>query len=267
VAPVAIGDVRPTDVLVLSLDRVALKGAIIPTARSILPAGLAAMWSFAEVWRRGCQAALDVQPDELQVGLQPARASDLRTHRVFIADALENGAGYAPQLGREENLHLVLNDILDDLGSKYDDPDHQICTESCPDCLRSYDNRRLHGALDWRLALDVAALAAGRGLDLSRWMRRAEPLAAGFIKAYGALPCEAIEVGEGLMAIVRRDRKRGVVIGHPLWRHEEQDFNDAQAVAFDQMLTDEGVISGEMSDVWVLQRLPARLFSLLSDDS
>src|SRR5207244_601556 len=88
--PIAIGDVRPTDVLVLDLDRLALQGGVIPSSRTLLPAGLPALWSFAELLRRGCQITLDVQADELQVGLQPARIGDLRTYRIFVADSLEN---------------------------------------------------------------------------------------------------------------------------------------------------------------------------------
>src|SRR5437764_495763 len=83
----------------------------------------------------------------MTVGLQPARMSDVRTHLVLIAHALENGAGYAPELGRPENLKKILDDILTYLARRFEDPKHESCTESCPDCLRSYDNRRIHGAL------------------------------------------------------------------------------------------------------------------------
>ena len=263
--PVAIGDVRPTDVLVLSFDQLPLQGGVIPTGRTLLPAGLSAMWSVAEVLRRGCQAALDVHPDELQVGLQPARINEIRTHRVFIADGLENGAGYASELGRPQNLKKVLDDVLTDLAVKYEAPNHQVCSESCPDCLRSYDNRRLHGALDWRLALDVASLAAGNPLDPSRWLSRGKPLAAAFTRAYAsALPCEALSLGNGLLAIVRDDLERGVVVGHPLWRHDEAHFNAAQAEAYDELLSDIAVKDAAMTDVWVLQRIPAQVYQLLA---
>jgi DEAD/DEAH box helicase domain-containing protein len=262
---IAIGDVRPTDVLVLSLDQLALQGGVIPTRRAVLPAGLSAMWSFAEVLRRGCQVALDVEPDELRVGLQPARISEVRTHRVFLADALENGAGYAPELGRPESLKKLLAEIHADLAARYEGDDHAECTESCPDCLRSWDNRRLHGALDWRLALDVATLAAGHPLNVSRWLSRAEPLAAMFVRAYsGALPCEVVELSRGLVGIVRQDRQRGVVVGHPLWRYEEAHFNAQQAEAYDELLSDVGVASAAMTDPWVLQRIPSQVYQRLA---
>lgn len=263
--PVAIGDVRPTDVLVISLDQLALQGQVIPTSRATLPAGLSAMWSFAEVIRRGCQVSLDVEPDELQVGLQPARIKDVRTHRIFVADALENGAGYAPELGRTENLKQMLDDVHSDLAQRYEAADHAECTESCPDCLRSWDNRRLHGALDWRLALDVADLAAGLPLNTTRWLSRAQPLADLFVRAFHqALPCDALELSGGLIAIVRRDKTRGAVIGHPLWRYEESHFNAEQADAYDELLSDHDVESATMTDPWVLQRIPAQVYQRLA---
>lgn len=262
---IAIGDIRPTDVLVLSLDHLALQGGVIPTGKKTLPAGLPAIWSFAEIIRRGCQVSLDVAPDELHVGIQPARVNDLRTHRVFIADSLENGAGYAPQLGRPQNLKALLEDILSDLTRRYEEPRHQVCTESCPDCLRSYDNRRLHGALDWRLALDVATLAAGLPLNLDRWLSRAAPLAEVFLKAYAsALPCETITLANGLIGIIRKDRLRGVAVGDPLWRYEEENFNAMQAEAYDEMTSELGVSSAAMTDPWVLQRIPAQVFQRLA---
>jgi DEAD/DEAH box helicase domain-containing protein len=263
--PAAIGDVRPTDVLVLSLDQLALQGQVIPTSRATLPAGLSAMWSFAEVIRRGCQVALDVEPDELQVGLQPARLKDVRTHRIFVADALENGAGYAPELGRSENLKRLLDDIHADLAARYEAADHAECTESCPDCLRSWDNRWLHGALDWRLALDVADLAAGLPLNTSRWLNRARPLAELFVRAYNqALPCDVVELSSGLIAIVRQDKVRGVLVGHPLWRYEEAHFNAQQADGYDELLSDHGMASATVTDPWVLQRIPAQVYQRLA---
>jgi DEAD/DEAH box helicase domain-containing protein len=263
-SPVAIGDVRPTDVLVLTLDTLDLQGKVIPVSKALLPAGLSALSSFAEVLRRGCKAALDVQPDELQVGLQPARVRDLRTCRIFVADALENGAGYAPELGRPDNLKQVLDELTGDLRDRFESAAHSICTESCPDCLRSYDNRGLHGALDWRLALDVAELASGAKLNTERWLGRAERLAVNFVAAFQpAISCTIESVGDDLLALVRGDRERGVVIGHPLWRHDELHFNQKQAEAYDTLQTEIGARSTAMSDVWALQRMPAQVFHLL----
>lgn len=261
---VAIGDVRPTDVLVITLDHLALPDGAIPTDPAVLPAGLSALWSFAEVLRRGCQEALDVHPDELHVGLQPARINGVTSQRLFIADALENGAGYAPELGRPDKLLAILDHVIDrhkGLAERFDSQAHSHCTESCPDCLRSYDNRRLHGALNWRLALDVATLAAGQPLDSARWLSRAEPLSQAFVRAYAVVPASVRVLPGGLFAIVRQDRLGAVVMGHPLWRTEE-GLNKEQHAAVAALRID-GLEHVALSDVWTLQRAPHEVFRLL----
>ena len=103
----AIGSVRRTDVLTLTLRSPEIPGpdGTIDTARDVLPMGLSALWSFAELLRIAAAAELDVNPNELQVGLQPWRTdADTITRRIFIADSLENGAGYARHLGSPEVL-------------------------------------------------------------------------------------------------------------------------------------------------------------------
>lgn len=260
--PAAIGDVRPTDVITLSLEHLSLRGGVIPTAPYLVPAGLSAMWSFAEILRRGCQVALDLHPEELQVGLQPSRIGDIETRRVFLADRLENGAGYAPELGRPSNLRKVLQTIVGELAEEYDSPTHQDCTDACPNCLRSWDNRQLHGALDWRLALDVAALALGLPMA-ERWLSQAETSAERFARAYKeALPCR-VEGAGSLTALVAEDNKSAVLLGHPLWMQDELWLNDMQAEAFSALSDDLGVPSVAVSDVWTLARMPARTFHLL----
>jgi DEAD/DEAH box helicase domain-containing protein len=256
----ALGEVRPTDVLVLTLDRLALPGGVIPTGKWELPAGLPAMWSFAEVLRRACAVHADVDPAELQVGLRPARLGDHLGQLIFVADALENGAGYAPWLGRKHELELILKrEILDDLHTKFTGRQHQDCDASCPDCLRSYDNRRVHGALDWRLALDVAELAAGLALSTERWLSRSEPLAARFLAAFSSIvECKLERTGD-LLAVVRGDRAKGVLLAHPLWRSDPRYFNATQAEAFDVLTADLGVGDVRSFDLFRLDREPIEL--------
>lgn len=265
--PAAIGEIRPTDVVALSLDGVALHAGVIPANPRLLPAGLSALWSFAEVFRRGCQVALDLQPDELQVGLQPVSIRDFETRRIFLADRLENGAGYAPELAQTRNVKEVLEGILGQLTAEYESDRHSDCTESCPDCLRSWDNRRLHGALDWRLALDVATLASGGQLQTHRWLSRAHQMADAFVRAYQpALPCSVLKAG-GLHAIVRDDGRGAVVLGHPLWLHDPAFMNESQAEAYDVMRSDHGIRRVEISDLYVLDRMHAQVFGLLRGTS
>lgn len=216
----AIGSVRPTDVAIIELDGIHLESGRLPTD-SELPAGYAAMWSFAELLRRGIQHRLSIEPGEVDVGLQPVRVGGVRTHRIFIADSLENGAGYAVELARGGALGDVLDDILGPLRSQLEDPEHATtCSPSCPDCLRSYDNRSLHSLLSWRLALDVATLAAGDELDPARWQQRGDTIAQAFVDGFReALPGLSFTRVQGYPLLINQDGRGrvGALAGHPLW--------------------------------------------------
>lgn len=240
---VALADVRPTDVLVVSLDRLDLPGSIIDV---VTPphVGLAALWSFGEALRVACATHLDVDPSELSLGLQPTRFGGRQTRRLFLADRLENGAGYAPYLGQPKVFAAILDELLSDLRARWEHTDHaEACDRSCPDCLRSYDNRRLHTYLDWRLAMDVAELATGRAATWSRWMDRA-PLVAQ--RAIDAFQIDAsIARGEAETVISTSDGAR-VKLVHPLLA--------AGAAA----IADEPVV-----DVWTAYRSPFTIFSAL----
>ena len=202
----AIGEIRPTDVTILTVSSPQLVGDVIPTSK--VAAGRPALLSFAEILKRGARASLDIHPDELQVGLQPVRVGDLTTARIFMADSLENGAGYATELGKPDQLEAVLEQILTEVAGKLEAPGHgDACQGSCPTCLRSWDNRRYHGALDWRLALDVSEIAAGRPLTLDRWLSRGRHLASQFVDAFGdVLDVSILDAGDLVRDPVQGDR-------------------------------------------------------------
>ena len=252
--PGAIGEVRPTDVVTLTLENVKLHAGIIPTSQRLLPAGFAAMWSFAEILRRGAKEALDLQPDELQVGLKQISLHEFQTAKVFLADRLENGAGYASEFGQPENIKKVIEEILGPIQEKYESREHQECTDACPNCLRSWDNRQMHSVLDWRLGLDIASLSRGDSLDLSRWFKSGISKAEWFIKAYEAEERWHIEEVEGLVSVVSNDLKKAVVFGHPLWLHEPMFFNQLQAEAHETLTSEFGVMDISMSDYFILDR-------------
>ena len=151
-----------------------------------MPAGLRALWSFAEMFRIASALELDVDPRELEIGLQPYPVERQVARRVFLADARENGAGYATQLGRPRRPRTRLR-----RGSRASSAaDYEArrarreCDASCPDCLRSYDNRRLHPYLDWRLALDLAERRERRALPLERWLPHAGAAARAFARGF-----------------------------------------------------------------------------------
>lgn len=222
-----LGAIRTSDVLVATISTSELPGEVI---RFDTVDGKAALWSFSEALKRGCQVGLDLQPQELVVGLHPKKINDVSTASVFISDALENGAGYAVELGQEDNFRRILKSIYLDLNSEWAEGPHaSSCESSCPDCLRSYDNRRIHGHLNWRLALDVVDLANGQKLNLSRWFDNSSNKLENFVKQFSDLKVTEVK---GLPAIKNPDGDRTLVFGHPLWSYDaESKLNDIQRKA------------------------------------
>ncbi|MDQ1106071.1 DEAD/DEAH box helicase domain-containing protein [Nocardioides zeae] len=215
-----IGDIRVTDALMIVPARLHVEDGVVPILERQSSSGRAALYSFAEALRRGVQAELDVDPAEVTVGLQPRRAGDVVTAGIYVADQLENGAGYASELGRGDRLVRVVSRIADDLGSIWSAASHEVCDSSCPDCLRSYDNRHLHPMLDWRLALDIAELALGRQASASRWARISRRTARRFADAFSDA-LGHIEVGEQGGVSFLAHGQRVVGLGHPLWRRDK----------------------------------------------
>ena len=177
----AIGSVRPTDVLVLEPSRLQQgKGRGPLAVDAAQPAALSALWSLAQLLRISGAVELDIDPREIDIGLQPYRANDTISRRIFLADTLENGAGYCRQLGEPAYLQRVLDRIVDEIGPRLSKEAHRNrCDAACPDCLRSYDNRQLHSFLDWRLGLDLAELVADRPMNAARWLDEQDELAGG----------------------------------------------------------------------------------------
>lgn len=258
---IAIGSVRTTDVLLIKLEALGLPGPepVIDTAR--LKAGLPAIWSFTELLRRAVGSELDIDASEVQAGLQALSVGEAQTRRIFLADMLENGAGYSRRLAEPEVMEAVLGRLDADARERLLDPRHvAVCDSSCPDCLRSYDNRLLHGLLDWRLALDVADLAFGRTLDAERWLAAAPLAAAGFVQAHES-PAVPLEVASAASLIQVRapSTQASVILTHPFWRglDEPQHWTAEQQAAYEAVRQETG---GESSiifcDMWQLQRRP-----------
>lgn len=262
----AIGSVRRTDALTLQLNRLELPGGVGPIVTPVgsnepLQPGLAALLSYAALLRvTAAQQILDVRVEELDVGLQPSPGDGQLTQRIFFADDLANGAGYATYLGRPDVLPRLLREAAA-LGREFAEASHaRGCTGSCPDCLRSYDNRWLHSALNWRLALDVAELAIGNPLDESRWLDGATDLV-GRMTASSGLHCET---AAGLTALRSSGSGRWALLCHPLWPTEKASWiekqNAAAAEAIRRQATDV-----QAFDLFTFERRPGSVLSWLND--
>jgi len=184
----------------------------------------AAWYSLGYLLREAGRDHLQVESRELNVGLyyQPLEDGSIRAW-TYLADSLENGAGYATHLARPEVLAEVLDDAtryLERLG----DPSHD-CDSSCYDCLRDYHNMRLHPLLDWRLARDMLALLRGGTVPISEYAaieeRRATVLAE---EADG----EAVALAGGAWGMLAEGQI--VVVTHPL-EEAESDVTGRLALA------------------------------------
>jgi DEAD/DEAH box helicase domain-containing protein len=154
--------------------------------------------------------------------------------QVFLADALDNGAGYTAEIGTAANFEHLLTETRLSLRDLWAEKAHANCSSSCLDCLRSYDNSRLHGLLDWRLALDMLDLLAGEGLLMARWLELGQRAAAA-IAATGLMHLQAGATSDGLPYLHNSANGRSVLVGHPLWWRSEDRAVEEQIVAIDEL--------------------------------
>ena len=257
----AIGSIKTSDVLRVSIESPQLPDGAIQMASQD---GQSTLWSLSEALRRGCQVALDLQPQELVTGVQPLTIGGVRSGAVFLTDALQNGAGYAVEIGERERFTGVLLRIQEDLKTNWLKPQHaDKCASSCPDCLRSYDNRRTHGMLNWRLALDAVDLALGGSLDLERWFKGLESKLETFASNHEAL---RVRRAAGLHAFVN-DRKQAMVFGHPLWNFGGDEPKMAEQLAAEAELEREGFSVVHRSVLDLSRRPVAILLDLVYGES
>jgi ATP-dependent helicase YprA (DUF1998 family) len=176
---VALGSITVTDILLLGIANTPLGINLSPQGAGAV-SRRAAWYSLGFLIREAAVRYLDVQSQELQVGLRVMRAGIAITAEVFLADALENGAGYATHIGTATNFARVVAEARDVL-TRLESPAHRdTCDSSCYDCLRDYYNMPYHPLLDWRLGRDMTDLLLGDNLDVGRWNDFEHRLAAGF---------------------------------------------------------------------------------------
>jgi ATP-dependent helicase YprA (DUF1998 family) len=211
---VALAATYHTDTLLVTIDEIPMGVSL--DARTT--ARRAAIYSAGFLLREAAARLLDVQSRELAVGiwLEP-RAEDEPRGWIYLADALENGAGYCTHLGQPEQLQRLVLEAAQYL-EQLEEPGHAAsCDSSCYDCLRGYQNQPFHPLLDWRLARDWLDLAAGREFNVSRWTNHEEAVATSFAGIIGA----RVEPLDGGAIAIVRDAQLWVVT-HPL---EQTDFD------------------------------------------
>jgi hypothetical protein len=113
--------------------------------------------SFAHLFAIAVAKTLTIQTIDFEIDAYRLPGNQVG---IYMADALENGSGFAWEVFRNR-LGDVMQYILGTLASTYRKVSH-VCDSSCYSCLRDYGNVSVHGLLDWRLGLELAELLAGR---------------------------------------------------------------------------------------------------------
>lgn len=204
----SIGSEKTSDVLVLTASNLDVPLGVIDTRSK---SGQAAVVSFSIAFKKAADAALDLSEDELVSGTHSRKQNGLLTAGAFFSDALENGAGYAVEISQPERLREIFAAFDTDLKPYWEIPSHSRCASSCPDCLRTYSNRRIHFQLDWRLALDYADLVLGRDLE-NRWKEEESKLREAALQVSGV---SQVEIANHTF-LVSEKAKRGYLVCHPL---------------------------------------------------
>lgn len=206
---VALGVVKKTDVLTVGIS-----GEGIPEWGNLEPltsSTRAAWYSLGFLLRGAGSRLLEVETNELEIGIRATGREERVDAQVFLADSLANGAGYCTHLGKPENFRDLL-DEADGWIAALSDPARHSCDSACYSCLKEYRNSNYHGLLDWRLASDLMDLLRGRTLDpLHRW----HVLGKGALFSLGdELGMEQTELS-GIPAAVDPQRSRALVSLHP----------------------------------------------------
>lgn len=248
---VALASKKVTDALLVGLRDV-------PPGFSLDPRGTeqrAAWISFGFLLRFAAARMLDVEPGELSVGVYPSGFGTEVKGEAFLADVLENGAGYCTFLGQDENLAALFSHVeafMSELQSHSNAGD--ICDSSCYECLRDYRNMPYHPLLDWRLAVDLGSLACNSTLDVDRYKDQAAGLADKF--AAGFPGWTTFEVN-GLSGVKDEEDEQAFLVIHPLENQHRDYFSERVAEAVLE-------VESQGFELWDENAPPARPLTLQS---
>ncbi len=267
----AIGEIRTTDAMTLEFssndpELAHIEGELVVSDNReyFIAASVSAFVSFAEAFRNACKIHLAIDAEEFVVGYQKKRAKhpDLSTAQLFLADSHANGAGYSVEIASEKSFSEVLGLLETDYEGKWTGQKHSQCTTSCPDCLRSYNNRSSHNLLDWRLALDVVAIIQGRDLRLDLWQETSHKLASTLagVKDLG-LNLEYREI-LGWPVLRNHDNSRGVALVHPLWIQNRDFYGPFAAELAETAQGEVGLSDISLSSIFKYNRSP---YSVIKD--
>jgi DEAD/DEAH box helicase domain-containing protein len=171
---------RHTGVITISIEKTAEDHFL----DALNPYHKGAFLSWAYLIRKSICDELDIETNEFDIGYRMSPVS--KKPEVYIVEKADNGAGYCNYLNgtteRELSEKVFIKSLLPG-GRVFTEilmkEEHEKkCASSCYDCLKDYYNQQHHNLLNWRVALDLAALANDEkaALDFSQvyWRRYIE---------------------------------------------------------------------------------------------
>ncbi|THE11890.1 DEAD/DEAH box helicase [Bacillus timonensis] len=224
---VALAAIKNTEVLVLGPRNIEYGISFDPTNLGV-KSGLI---SFGYLFRRVASSILDVDADELQVGIRAkVDSSKNRTFgEIFIADRLINGAGYSKHLANEKILAEIIKDLTEKFNHIPSIKGHN-CDTSCYDCLRTYENMGYHPILDWRLALDVASIFKDSTFIPSidrKWKGLVKNALNSILVNYGGTTVEWSDELP-ILTLPFPEESISIIFVHPFWeKRNRSEFNNS----------------------------------------
>ncbi len=236
---VSFGSIRTTDVLRLSAGELP-DGVQADVVKSL--AARSAWVSLAFLLRNSAARLLDVGVDELVTEISPRQLDGSVVGEVFLADRLENGAGYATWLTRHLDELLAAATAETE---RHREHAASGCDGSCYDCLRDYSNSAYHPLLDWYLASEALNLLTGKDLSLD-----ADPWSAA-VRSYGnAFGWNTVSEVSGARLLMSNRDGKAMVVAHPLLAA------DPLATPVRQVLVGAGVDSACLTSGYEIARRP-----------
>ena len=142
---VVLGHRFRTEVILLAIDM-----PVFLDAPMMEPSGRAMWYSFGTLMSEAAARYLEIDPDEIQVGVRPMRDGFGRVQgEVFIYDNVPGGAGYSQAI--QESLRAIIQ-LAIEVGRECP---NASCPGACYHCLLGYRNQSIHNLLDRNLAVSI----------------------------------------------------------------------------------------------------------------
>lgn len=237
--PIGLFTEQFTDVCYLDLKKFP-KHSLLKDKDSPINLAVKTAWhSFGEILAQGISLREDIERAEIRVGLRfthdTSESERYGLFGLYIADNLDNGAGYSTKYSTAEEMQKLVSFCLEEFAKPQLLSEQHVkdCSSSCYKCLRNYDNRFIHGLLNWKLGLDLLNLAMDDSYEFSLNTPLWEPLIKKhFVKWINSVTGGTFEykVIDGIQVYHESTKGFALVPLHPLMSRKGKNRSDFEKV-------------------------------------